>query len=166
MEVTVKKVIVVALGCLLLTSCSAPPPDVAKIRKEVEGLVEKSAKDMMAGIMDTTLSQYADDAVSMPNYGPLLRGKPAIKAYFQQMMNGVKFPSVDFTTTDVFVGGPYIYEIGTYGMTITMPNMPEMSEKGKYVTVYERGKDGKLKIKAETWNTNTMPPMPGKEGAM
>ena len=166
MEVPVKKVIAVAVGCLLLASCSAPPADVAKIRKEVEGLGEKSSKDMMAGIYDTTLSQYADDAVSMPNNGPLLRGKPAIKAYFTQMMNGLKFSSVNFTTTDVFAGGPYIYEIGTYAMTMTIPSMPEMSDKGKYITVYERGKDGKLKIKAETWNTDTMPPMPAHEGAM
>ena len=154
-----KRILVVALGSLLLASCSPPPPDAAKIRKEVEGLVQKSAKDMVAGITDTTLSQYMDDAVSMPNNGPLLRGKPAIKGYFQQMMNGVKFSSVNFTTTDVFVGGPYIYEIGTYGMTMTIPNMPEISDKGKYITVYERGKDGLLKIKAETWNTNAPPPM-------
>jgi len=161
----VKRVIAVAFVSLLLASCSAPPPDVAKIRKEVEGLVEKSSKDMMAGTMDTTLSQYTDDAVSMPNNGPMLKGKPAIKAYFQQMMNGVKFSNVSFTTTDVFVGGPYVTEIGTYAMTMSMPNMPEMSDKGKYITVYERGKDGKLKIKAETWNTDTMPPMPAHEGA-
>jgi ketosteroid isomerase-like protein len=164
MEETLKTVLVVAICGLLLASCSPPPPDVAKIRKEVEDLVQNSARDMVTGKMDSTLSQYADDPVSMPNNGPMLKGKPAIKAYFSQMMNGLKFKSVTFTTTDVFVGGPYIYEIGTYAMTMTMGTMPEMSDKGKYLTVYERGKDGKLKIKAETWNTDTMPPMPEKAG--
>jgi uncharacterized protein (TIGR02246 family) len=166
MEVTVKRVIAAAFVSLLLASCSPPPPDVAKIRAEVEGLVDKASKDMVSGNMDTTLSQYMDDAVSLPNNGPFLRGKPAIKTFFtQMMMSGMKFTSVKFTTTDVLVGGPYVTEIGTYAMTMTIPNMPEMSENGKYITVYERGKDGKLKIKAETWNTDTMPPMPAHEGA-
>jgi hypothetical protein len=85
---------------------------------------------------------------------------PAIRAYYQQSMAGVKFTNVQFTTVDVWVGGPYIYEVGTYNMTMIIGTMPEMSDKGKYLTVYERGKDGLLKIKAETWNTDTMPPMP------
>jgi ketosteroid isomerase-like protein len=162
MEVSVKHTLIAALGSLLLASCSAPPPpDVAAIRKEVEALVQKSTQDMKNGTMDTTMAQYADDPVSMPNYGPTLRGKPAIKAYFQQMMNGAKFSSVNFTTTDVFVGGAYVFEIGTYSMTMSMPRMPEMSDKGKYLNVYERGKDGKLRIKTETWNTDSMPKMPG-----
>ncbi len=156
-----KAVVAVAVCCMFLASCAPPAPDLAKVRQEVEALMAKAEQDMLAGTMDTTLAQYTDDAVSMPNYGPLLKGKPAIKEYYVQMMAmGFKFTTVDFVTTDVMVGGQYVYEIGTYTMTIQMPGMPDMPDNGKYITVYERMADGSLKIKAETWNTNRQPPMP------
>ncbi len=156
-----KTALLLLLGCVLLVSCTPPPPDVAAVRKTIEAMAAKSAKDMMAGVFDSTLANYTDDAVSMPNNGPLQKGKPAIKAYYQQMAGmGMKFSKVDFVTTDVQVGLPYAYEIGTYTMTMEMGGMTPMTDEGKYLTVYELGKDGTWRIKAETWNTNTPPPMP------
>ena len=156
-----KTAVLLVLGCVLLVSCAPPPPDVAAVRKTIEAMLDKAEKDMMAGTMDTTMAGYTDDAVSMPNYGPLLKGKPAIKAFYQQMMGmGMKFTKVDFVTTDVHVGGPYAYELGTYTMTMEMMGMPSMDDQGKYITVYELGKDGTWRIKVETWNTNRPPPMP------
>jgi len=149
------------LACALLVSCTPPPPDVAEVRKSIEALTDKAEKDMMAGTMDSTMANYTDDAVSMPNNGPLLKGKKAIKEYYSQMMTmGMKFTRVEFVTTDVQVGGSYAYELGTYSMTMEMAGMPSMSDEGKYVTVYERGTDGTWRIKVETWNTNTPMPEP------
>jgi ketosteroid isomerase-like protein len=136
---------------------------VPALRKQVDEMMQKAEKDMTSGVMDTTLSQYADDPISMPNNGPMLKGKAAIREYYGKMMSmGMKFTMVKFNTQEVFAGGKYAYEVGTYAMTMQMANMPEMKEDGKYLNVYEIGTDGKLKIKAETWNSNTMPPMPEK----
>jgi len=156
-----KTTLLLLLGCVLLVSCAPPPPDVAAVRKTIEAMEDKSEKDMVAGVFDSTLANYTDDAVSMPNYSPMLRGKKAIKDWYAQMMAmGMKFTKVDFVTTDVQVGAPYTYEIGTYTMTMEMGGMTPMTDEGKYLTVYELGKDGKWRIKVETWNTNTRPPMP------
>jgi ketosteroid isomerase-like protein len=155
-----KTLLVLSLGCLVLASCSAPAPDIAKARQEVVAFNDKVEKEMVAGIVDTTMSQYTDDAVSMPNNGPMLKGKAAIKEYFSKMMSmGVKFTAVDFTNTDLAAGGPYVYDIGTYAMTFQIRGMPEFTDHGKYMTIFERVADGSLKIKAETWNTNTEMPM-------
>ena len=158
------KVGIVLLCCLFVASCAPPPPDMTQVRKDIEAINVKAEKDMLAGTMDTTMAQYADDPISMPNNGPLLKGKSAIKEYYSKMMGtGFKFLKVHFMTDNVMAGGPYFFEVGTYTMTMQMGTMPEMSDEGKYLTVYERGADGKLKIKVETWNTNKMPPMPGSE---
>jgi len=155
-----RTLLAVVLCSLLLASCSTPAPDLTKVRQEVEALIDKAEKDMVSGTMDTTMSQYADDAFSLPNNGPMLRGKEAIKNYFRQMMStGVKFTDVNFTTVDVSAAGPYVYEVGTYTMTIQIPAMKDIADQGKYLTVYERAADGSLKIKAETWNTDVQPPM-------
>jgi ketosteroid isomerase-like protein len=158
-----RALLVLTLSAVFLASCAkpVPPPDIAKIRAEVEKITAQAAVELNSGAMDTTMSHYTDDAVSMPNNGPMLKGKAAIKANFGQMTAmGVKLSNVNFTTTDVSAGGPYVYEIGTYSMTVTIPNMPEMPDHGKYLTVYERVADGSLKIKVETWNTDVMPAMP------
>ena len=147
---------------LILVSCTPPPPDVAQVRKDIEAMTAKSEQDLVAGTMDTTLAQYTDDAVSMPNHGPMLKGKKAIREYYEQMMAmGMKFTKADFTTTDVQVSGSYAYEIGTYTMTMQMPSGFEMIDEGKYLTVYERATDGSWKTKVETWNSNMPPPIPG-----
>jgi ketosteroid isomerase-like protein len=156
------KVALLVLLALVVVSCAPPPPDVAALRKQIDEMLTKGEKDMVAGTMDTTMTQYADDAVSMPNNGPMLKGKTAIKEYYaKSMAMGIKFTKVDFVTKDVQVGGKYVYELGTYTMTMQIPAMREMTDEGKYLTVYEIGADGKLMIKVETWNTNAMPPMPG-----
>ena len=150
---------VLTLTALLLASCSQAP-DTTKIKAEVNAYLAKAAADMTAGTMDTTMSQYADDPYSLPNNGPLLHGKAQIKDFFGKMMAmGMKFTKVTFTSLDVNAGGKYIYDVGTYEMTMEIPGMGTTTDKGKYINIYERGTDGKLKIKAETWNNDTMPPM-------
>jgi ketosteroid isomerase-like protein len=163
-----RTLLVLSLSAVLLASCAKPVPpiDIAKVRTEVEALAAKSAADMNAGTMDTTLSQYAADPISLPNNGPMLKGKAAIKEYFGKMATmGMTFSDVKLITVDVSAGGQYVYEVGTYVMTINIPNMGAMTDHGKYLTVYERAADGKLKIKVETWNTDVMPPMPEPEAA-
>jgi ketosteroid isomerase-like protein len=152
--------VLLTLTALLVASCSQPP-DHAKIKTEVESILAKATADMVAGTIDTTMSQYADDPYSLPNNGPLLHGKAAIKEYFSKMMAmGMKFKEVKFTNIEVTAGGTYVNDIGTYEMVMEIPGMGSMTDKGKYITIYERAADGKLKIKYETWNNDTMPPMP------
>jgi hypothetical protein len=53
---------------------------------------------------------------------------------------------------------PDSFEIGSFVITLEMPGAPApITDKGKYMTVYVRGADGKLKIKAEIWNTDVNP---------
>ena len=155
-----------ALGVtVLLASCTPPAPNVAEVRKTIEAMTEKMESEMESGVMDTTMARYADTPISMPNFGPMLTGKTAIRDYYRQMESmGMTMKDVEFTVTDVQVGGPYAYEIGTYKMTMVMPGMVELPDEGKYLTVWEKTADGSWKIKIETWNTNMQPPMPGMEG--
>ena len=156
-----KTVLTLVLGALVLVSCAPPPPDVTAVRKTIEAMVDKAEKDIMAGTPDTTMEIYTDDAISMPNNGPLLKGKQAIKEYYRKSMEmGWKFLKVNFVTIDVQVGGLYAYELGTYSMTMEKEGIPAMTDEGKYVTIWELGKDGKWRTKVETWNTNTEMPMP------
>jgi ketosteroid isomerase-like protein len=72
--------------------------------------------------------------------------------------SGMKFNSFEPTTLKVLVNGNWITEIGTYKISMSIPGMDKpMDDQGKYLTVWERQKDGALKIKIETWNTDVNP---------
>jgi uncharacterized protein (TIGR02246 family) len=138
-----------------------------KLMKELEVLGDALSKAMLEDDLDFMLGMYADDAISLPNYGPRMQGVEAFRQHHEQMTAaGMKVTAFESEPTEAWECGDQVIEIGTYSIALDMPGMPGIKDKGKYLTVYVREKDGSLKIKAETWNTD-MNPMemgsPGKE---
>jgi len=160
--------LLLCVSVTILASCTPPAPPTANIeeaRKVIDAVMERAEADMLAGITDTTLAGYTDDAVSMPNNGPFLRGKAAIREYYKRTMGmGLKFKEVDFVTVDVKVGGRFAYEIGTYTMTMETGETETMTDQGKYLMIYEYGEDGRWRIKIETWNTDKLAESGESEG--
>lgn len=131
----------------------------AEYKTKIESINKQMAKDMIAGNNEKNLSLYTDDAVSMPSYGPLQDGIAAIrKANADMAKSGMKFNSFETTILKVLPGGNLITEIGTYKMNMSMQGMDKpMDDHGKYVTVWEKQKDGSLKVKVEIWNSDVDP---------
>ena len=136
------------------------------LMKEVADLGDALAKAMLEDDIDTMLGMYAEDAVSLPNFGPRLDGKEAFRKNHDEMAAaGMKIKSFSSDPTDVWAVANQVVEIGTYKIAIDMPGAPQTIEDvGKYMTVYVREADGALKIKAETWNTDMNPMEMGQPG--
>ena len=137
------------------------------LMKEVAAIGDTISKAMVANDVETMLALYTDDAISLPNYGPRMEGKDAFRKHHEQMSaSGMKVNSFVSEPTDVWKAGDQVIEIGVYKISLDMPGMPGVEDKGKYMTVYVRDKKGNLKIKAETWNTdvNPMAAMGGDHG--
>jgi uncharacterized protein (TIGR02246 family) len=117
------------------------------------------AQAMLEGNTDKSLSLYAPDAISMPSYGKMVEGIEAIKkANMEMMKTGSKITSFELTTLKVQTCNDMYTEIGTYKMSMTMAGMDApMNDVGKYLTIWEKQKDGSLKIKVEIWNTDINP---------
>jgi len=128
-------------------------------KTKIEALNQEMAKNMLAGNTEKLLSLYTDDAVSMPSYQPIHEGIAAIrKASDEEMKTGIKYNSFAPTTLKVSVNGNLITEIGTYKISMSMPKMDKpMEDHGKYLTIWEKQKDGSLKVKVEIWNTDVDP---------
>jgi ketosteroid isomerase-like protein len=132
-----------------------------EIRDKIVKINQQMAKAMMEGNPQATLGFYAKDAVSLPNYGEMVKGIDAIKKSNEEMASSGKVNSVEFNTVMVNTYGNMVSEIGTYKMNITMPGMASpVEDNGKYLTLWEKQPDGSLKIKVETWNTDKNPMMP------
>jgi ketosteroid isomerase-like protein len=133
----------------------------AEYKTKIESMNKEMAKNMLSGNSAKNLSLYTDDAISMPANEPMADGLPAIKKSNEEMMNsGMKVTAFEPTTLKVMVNGNQVTEIGTYKFSMTMPGTDKpMDDHGKYLTVWEKQKDGSLKIKIETWNSDVNPMM-------
>jgi ketosteroid isomerase-like protein len=129
------------------------------LKAKVQALNDKMARAMVAGDNETVYSMYADDIVLMPNYSPMVRGLKAIKEGDDEMEEaGVKITAMTLTTLEVMDLGDIVYEIGTYGMAMEMPEMSmPWADKGKYVTIFRKLKEGSLEILVDIWNTDVNP---------
>lgn len=130
---------------------------------EVTAIGDTLAKAMVDNDVDVLLGMYAEGAISLPNYGPRMEGIEAFRQSNEQMTAaGMKVLSFDSEPTDVWQAGDQVIEIGSFDIELKVPGMPQnITDKGKYLTIYERDDEGALKIKVETWNTDMNPMMMG-----
>jgi uncharacterized protein (TIGR02246 family) len=151
-----------ALIMVALFSISAVSQSNDELKDKIVKINQQMAKAMMEGNAQATLGFYTKDAVSLPNYGEMVKGIDAIKKSNDEMVSsGMKVNSMEFNTVMVNTYGNIVSEIGTYKMNATMPGMASpMEDAGKYLTLWEKQPDGSLKIKVETWNTDKNPMAP------
>lgn len=150
---------VCVMTVVMLTVSIAHSQTTLDYKSKIESLDKEIAKGMLEGNTQKILSLYTEDAISLPSYSPLLDGIAAIRKSNEEMAKmGAKYDSFTLTTLKILTGGNLITEIGTYQLSISMPKMDKpMADHGKYLTIWEKQKDGSLKIKVETWNSDVDP---------
>jgi ketosteroid isomerase-like protein len=149
--------------CLLIivfiTANSAFSQTSAQYKTKIEKINQDMTKYMLEGNVEKNLSLYTADAISMPSYEPMHEGIATIRKANEEMTkSGMKVTAFEPVTLKVLVNGNMITEIGTYKISMSMPGMEKsMDDHGKYLTIWEKQKDGSLKVKIETWNTDVNP---------
>lgn len=143
---------------VIIISTSVLAQDVEKVKTKIEALNKVFIQAMLDNDTDKMLSLYAEDIISMPSYQPTVKGIAKVRELSEmQAKSGWKTTQFDLSITDIIVQGNLAIEIGNYNMKMTGPDVPEWADNGKYITIWEEQKDGSLKIKVETWNTDTNP---------
>lgn len=119
-----------------------------KARKEISALNRKfcehaNAKDPAALVRDF----YAPNAMIMPpDKAANVRGTKAINRFWWNMIFKGGAMDVTLRTQSVAASGDLAYEIGRYGFKT--PKEKKRST-GKYVVVYKRQRDGRLKAEVD-----------------
>jgi len=130
----------------------------AELKEKFQQMNNDMIKEILNGNEEAALELYTDDAISLPSFEPMLIGKQAImESHKKTKEAGVKINDMVFTTMNVWSSGNMAYEIGTYMLDFTIPEMGNITDKGKYLTIWEKQSDGSWKVKADTWNTDTNP---------
>jgi ketosteroid isomerase-like protein len=154
------KKLFVTLFVLTLTATLVYAQDTAELKEKIQTINNRLAEMMVSGEEEAMWEYYSDDIISMPSYQPMMKGIEACKKASEEMMSsGMKMTAFKSTVTDIMQAGNLVVDIGTYEITMMLPQMGDQpwSDHGKYMTIWEMQDDGSLKVKVETWNTDVNP---------
>jgi ketosteroid isomerase-like protein len=99
---------------------------------------------------------YADDAIAYPPNQPMVVGRETAEKVWAAYFALPEF-AIAWTTLHAGVSksGDLGFTTGTYEDSYKGADGNVVSEKGKYVCVWKKGKDGRWKAIHDTWNSDT-----------
>jgi ketosteroid isomerase-like protein len=139
-------------------------PSMAQNAKGLSAADIKKINESTQIAMDAALSRdfttwaaiFLDDAVIYPPNEPAVKGRAAIRAWLE------KFPPItEFKLNNEKIEGreDLAYILGTYTMTITLPNAPgPVKDIGKFVTVLRKQADGSWLGVVDMFSSDLPPP--------
>ena len=138
----------------LTAACSSTRPgdeftmkDQAVIRERNDAFVKAfNAKDV-----DQILGIYAENSVFMPPNEPIIRGKDALRTFYQDL---IKSGATDLrlNVAEVSGNGPLAYQTGTYELN----RAANVRDRGKYLFVLRKVADN-WRYEYTMWNSDLPP---------
>ncbi len=89
---------------------------------------------------------YADDAVLMPTAAPMVRGKAAIHNLIAEEFKQFTVKRIVPTIMDVTVSGDLGVETGTFILDLAALDGTPISQRGKYLHVWQRNRNGEWRV--------------------
>jgi ketosteroid isomerase-like protein len=148
----------VFLFCFAFLTGSAVAQD-SQLKEKFQQKNNEMVEAMKEDNTDFLMSLYTDDAVSLPSYEPMLKGKnEMMESHRKSHEAGFKMNDMTLSTMDVWSSGDFAFEIGTYTVDMNIPGMGNnITDNGKYLTVWQKQSDDTWKIKADIWNSDNNP---------
>ena len=145
------------MSFVLAAACSGPVPeefttkDAGTIRQQHDAfLAAFNAKEI-----DKILNLYAENSVFMPPNEPIIRGKDALKHFYEELFKrGATNLRMDIT--EVSGHGPLAYQSGTYEMDLKPETGLPGRDRGKYLFVLRKMQIG-WKLEYTMWNSDLPP---------
>ena len=155
-----KKSLAGLISALLFTAaCSGPGPveyttkDAGEIRQQHDAFVAAfNAKDV-----SKILDLYADNSVFMPPNEPVIRGKEALKHFYEELFSRQGASDLKMDVGEVSGHGTLAYQSGTFEMALKPATRPAGRDRGKYLFVVRKMSNG-WKYHYTMWNSDLPPP--------
>lgn len=112
-----------------------------------------------AGDAEAMSNLYAERAVRMPYDAPSAKGRGAIVAeYRKQFGSRSLYPTIRLLPDDVMIENRTAIERGRYDEILTSGDgLTRIRERGKYVSIAERGSDGRWRYVISIFNRDGPP---------
>jgi len=152
-----KKFLMFLVGVVSLAaaSCSGTKPgdeftmkDQASIRERNDAFVKGFNEKDVAQV----LALYAENSVFMPPNQPVIRGKDALRSFYEDLLKSGA-TGLKLNVTEVSGHGPLAYQSGTYEMDTKPATGPIVHDRGKYLFVLRRMADT-WRYEYTMWNSD------------
>ena len=125
--------------------------DMASIEAEIQALENDWAAADNARNANAIAAFYSEDAISMSNNAPMIKGRAAIQKDIEDgMAKRAKGETVAYQTLEIFGDGNTVTEIGT---AISKDAAGKVIRTGKYMAIWEK-RDGKYICIRDIYNTD------------
>ncbi|MFZ9388856.1 MAG: YybH family protein [Chitinophagaceae bacterium] len=146
---------ILATGIILVTACGHTENTPATA-EELSQMNRDFAKALNNNDAVAAANCYAEDATILPPGEAPVTGKANIQKYWEGALSSGAF-DVEVATTSTNSNGDLGYEVGRFQMSIRDSAGNTTIERGKYIELLVRGKDGKWLSTHGIWNTDTLP---------
>ncbi len=145
---------IVATLLVLAVSGCAPQVDVEAEQAAIRDMAIEWVNAANAKDVERMVSGFTDGASVLPPNAPIATGKEAIRKVWSELaeMPGLS-ESTQVTKVEVSRMGDLAYSFGTYESTSNDPEGTPVTERGKWVAVYEKQPDGSWKAVVDIWNS-------------
>jgi ketosteroid isomerase-like protein len=145
---------------MTLVACTPAPAPIVDTREADVAAIRATEEAWKAAwstkIADNITPFWAEDATVMAPGMPTVKGAADIKTVIGGLVADPNFSlSLQTVTVEASKGGDFGYAQGAYTVTATDPATKKaVTEKGKYLVLYEKQPDGSWKAVQDVWNAD------------
>ena len=135
--------------------------DRGALRAGVDSAADRLLTALRTNASDSLMALMADDIVLMPPNEAVLRGKPAVRAWYDRLAD----PAAHVRPDDQRSRGLRRRGVGNRGRWLRMDagaggGGPAVVDRGSYMQLWHREPDGRWRFSRELWNSAAPPAAP------
>jgi ketosteroid isomerase-like protein len=156
------------LSVLAIVACSGQTPgpktlDRAALQAGVDSASNRLLTALRNNASDSLMALMADDVVLMPPNEAVLKGKAAVRSWYDQFLTQLRTSGLTITDREVLIGSEWATELAAFEWALVpVAGGPAVIDRGSYVQVWHREADGRWLFSRELWNSSTPPGSPSK----
>jgi ketosteroid isomerase-like protein len=153
------RVVAAASLILLAVACSSPEPESTEASPESSrAAVDSAATRLLSALRtdspDSLLALMPDDVILMPPHEPVLKGKAAVRAWYEAFVKQLRTTDLTITNRELLIGGDYATEVAEFEWTLVpVAGGAPMTDRGSYIQVWHKQPDGSWVFSREVWNS-------------
>lgn len=151
-------IVIASVVALTLTLAPATAGAADADRERIAELQQQWVQAVAERDVDAIVGFYAEDAWFLPAGSPAMRGRDAIRDYWEKVLAEPPWRKLTFGPEDIRFrqDGDLAIDVGS-SRTVVAEDGTETVRKGKYLIVWER-RDGEWKVTADAFNANSAAP--------
>lgn len=150
---------VAVMVAVVAIACSPPKSEQASTQApDARPAVDSAANRLLAALRadspDSLLALVAEDVIIMPPNEQVLKGKAAVRAWYEAFVKQMHTSSLTITDRELLIGGDYATEVAGFEWTLVpAAGGAPMVDRGSYMQVWHRQADGRWVFSREVWNS-------------